>query len=149
MLYNCGYFSIRSCRPLPYAKLSGINPEIGTRNVDFLFHRLLVKPLSTGPLTGSHGSPLLNPCCLLSFITNSTSHGFSKASKGLFSSHSAKKLTRQVPISGLVPLSLACGSGLRDPILKEPQCENVGKQINACFKWPNLKVDLSARSGSR
>jgi len=39
LFQNTGYFSIRSCRPLPHAKLSGANPEIGTRRVDFSAHR--------------------------------------------------------------------------------------------------------------
>ena len=33
MVKNCGSFSVRSCRPLPHAKLSGTNPEIGTLGV--------------------------------------------------------------------------------------------------------------------
>jgi len=42
-----------------------------------------------------------------------------------------EKFPRQVPISGLVPLSLAYGSGLHGPILKEPQCGNIDKQIES------------------
>ena len=38
---------------------------------------------------------------------------------------------RQVPISRLVPSSLAGGNGLHSPILKEPQCDNIGKQIES------------------
>jgi len=40
-----------------------------------------------------------------------------------------EKFSRQVPISGLVPLSWASGSGIHFLILKEPQCGNIGKQI--------------------
>ena len=35
MFYNYDSFSIRSYKPLPHAKLSGTNPEIGTRRVNF------------------------------------------------------------------------------------------------------------------
>ena len=41
--------------------------------------------------------------------------------KGALQVVSQEKLTWRVPISGLVPLSLACGSSLHDLILKEPQ----------------------------
>jgi len=47
-----------------------------------------------------------------------------------------------MPIFTLVPLSLAYGSDLRSLILKEPQCGNIGKQIEStlnCEKplvWP-------------
>jgi len=42
-----------------------------------------------------------------------------------------RKVYRQVPIFRFVPLSLGCYSGLRGPILKEPQCEKIGKQIES------------------
>ena len=42
-----------------------------------------------------------------------------------------EKFPRQVPVSGLVPLSLAYGSGLHGPILEEPQCGNIDKQIES------------------
>jgi len=70
MFKNCGLSSIRSCRLLPHVKLSCTNPEIGTRHVKSSSNRLLVKPLSTGPLTDSHGNPRLNPCCLLNSFTD-------------------------------------------------------------------------------
>ena len=53
------------------------------------------------------------------------------AIRGSTSSLLIEKFPRQVPISGLVPLSLAYGSGLRGPILKEPQCGNIGEQIES------------------
>jgi len=43
---------------------------------------------------------------------------------GSTSSLLIEKFPRQVPISRLVPLSLAYGSGVHYLILKEPQCEN-------------------------
>jgi len=39
------------CRLLPHAKLGGTNRE-DTCRVNFSLNRLLVKPLSTGPLIG-------------------------------------------------------------------------------------------------
>jgi len=59
MSQNCGSFSSGSVGPLPYVKLSGTNPEIGIRRVNIAFTRLLVKPLSTGPLIGSYENPCL------------------------------------------------------------------------------------------
>ena len=41
MLPHCGSFSIRPCGPLPYAKLSGTNPEIGTCRGNFSINKLL------------------------------------------------------------------------------------------------------------
>ena len=41
-----------------------------------------------------------------------------KATRGSTSSLLMEKFPRQVPIFGLVPLSLACGSGLRGPVLE-------------------------------
>jgi len=42
--------------------------------------------------------------------------------------------------SGLVSLSLAWGSGLLGPILKEPQCGNIGKQIESTLNCENPLV---------
>jgi len=53
------------------------------------------------------------------------------AIRGSTSSLLIEKFSRQMPISGLVPLSLAYGSGLRGPRLKEPQGRNIGKQIES------------------
>jgi len=53
-----------------------------------------------------------------------------------------EKFSQQVPIFKLIPLSLARGSGLRGLIVKEPQCGNIGKQIESTvncknpFVWP-------------
>jgi len=69
---NCGSFTIRSCRPLPHAKLSGTNPDIGTCHVNLSFNRLPVHPLSTGSLMGIPENPCLNPFCLLNSFTNLT-----------------------------------------------------------------------------
>jgi len=55
-----------------------------TRHVNYSFNRLLVNPLSTGPLTDSPGNPCLNPRCLLNSISNSTSHGFLWKKAGTF-----------------------------------------------------------------
>jgi len=43
--------SIGPSRPLPYAKLSGTNPEIGTCRGNFSINRLLLEPLIARPLT--------------------------------------------------------------------------------------------------
>jgi len=40
----------------------------------------------------------------------------------------------------LVPLSLAYGSGLRSPILKEPQCGNIGNQIESALNCESSLV---------
>jgi len=64
------------------------------------------------------------------------------AIKGSTSSLLIEKFPRQVPISGLVQLGLAYGSGLHGPILKEPQCGNIGKRIESTLNcesplvWP-------------
>jgi len=59
MFPHCGSFSIGLCRALPYAKLSGTNPEIGTCRGNFSINRLLVEPLIARPLTDSHGNSCL------------------------------------------------------------------------------------------
>jgi len=51
-----------------------------------------------------------------------------------------RNFTRQVPFFRLIPLSLACGSGLLGPILKEPQCGNSGKQIESSLNCENPLV---------
>jgi len=59
MFQHCGSFSIGPCRPLPYAKLSGTNPEIGTCRGYFSINKLLVEPLIARPPTDSHGNSYL------------------------------------------------------------------------------------------
>jgi len=56
MFPHCGSLSIGPRRLLPYAKLSGSNPEIGTCRGNFLSHRLLVKLPIDRTLTDSHGN---------------------------------------------------------------------------------------------
>jgi len=57
--HDCGSFSIGPCRPLPYAKLSGTNPELDTCRGNFSINRLLVEPLITRPLADSYGNSCL------------------------------------------------------------------------------------------
>ena len=54
MFPHSGSFSIGPCRPLPYAKLSGTNPETGTCRGNFSINQLFVEPL-----TDSHGNSCL------------------------------------------------------------------------------------------
>jgi len=56
-----------------------------------------------------------------------------------------EKFPRQVPISGVIPLSLAYGSGLRGLILKEPQCGNIGKQIESTLNCENPSSSKKTR----
>jgi len=56
---HCGSFSMGPCRPLPYAKLNGTNPEIGTCRGNFSINKLLVDALIARPLTDSHGNSRL------------------------------------------------------------------------------------------
>ena len=134
MFPHCGSSIVRPSRPLPYAKLSGTNPEIGTCRGNFSINRLLEAPLIARPLTVA--------CSILSRIQQAISF-LSVALNPRRGSISAIRLldwnyTRQVPIVRLVPLSLARGSGLLGPIMKEPQCGNIGKQID----WIYFEVEL-------
>ena len=52
-----------------------------------------------------------------------------------------EKFPRQVSISGLVPLSLAYGSGLHNSILKDPQRGNIVKQIESTFNCESPLFD--------
>jgi len=72
--------------------------------------------------------------------------------RGFTSSLLNEKFTWRVPISGLVPLSLACASGPHDMIAKEPQLldksvkfeqqellglTNSGQRATAVFNFPD------------
>ena len=147
------FFSIGPRRPLPYAKLSGTNPKIGTCRGNFSINRLLVEPLIARPLTDSHGNSCLMTVAysILSWIQQAMSLfvGSLEASEGLYLRHSAarpKKFTRQVSIFRLLPLGLACGSSLRGPILKEPQCGNIRKPIQSSL---NCKSPLVWRPAAK
>jgi len=59
MFPHCGSFSIGPHRLLPYAKLSGPNPQIGTCRENFSISRLLVEPLIARSLTDSHRNSCL------------------------------------------------------------------------------------------
>ena len=117
MFSHCGSFSIGPCRLLPHTKLNGINLEMGTCPVNF----------SVWQPNDSHRDPPR-----LESRQQSCRHGFTWLSvRGLTISFTSSllmgKFPRQVPISGLVPLILAYGSGVHYLILKEPQCWNIGR----------------------
>jgi len=69
--------------------------------------------------------------------------------RGSTSSLLIEKFSLQVPISGLVLLSLAYGSGLCGPILKEPQCGNIDKQIESTLNCENPLVWPPAATNAR
>jgi len=56
MFPHCGSFSIGPRGPLPNAKLSDTNPQIGTCCGNFSINRLLVEPPIARPLIDSHGN---------------------------------------------------------------------------------------------
>jgi len=84
-------------------------------------------------------------CCLLDSFTDSTSRSL-KAPKGLYVRHSVarSKSLHGKCLSPLAPLSLACGSGLRGPLLKKPKCRNIGRQIESTLNCENSLVWSSA-----
>ena len=94
MFPHCGSFSIGPCRPLPYAKLSGTNPEIGTCRGNFSINRLLVELLIARSLTDSHGNSCLMTVAysILSRIQQAMSFFVrsAEASEGLYLRHSEK-----------------------------------------------------------
>jgi len=55
--------------------------------------------------------------------------------RGVTSSLLIETFSWQVPISGLVPLSLAYDSGVQFLIRKESQCENIRKQIKTTLSY--------------
>ena len=92
---HCGSFSIGPCRPLPYAKLSGTNSEIGTCRGNFTINKLLVEPLIARPLTESRGNSCLKTVAysILSWIQQAMSFFVSSLEppEGLYIRHSTAR----------------------------------------------------------